>query len=596
MNENIQLEMNPSVKKQRSIGTSIALFSQDIDNYSFDITFTDLELQAGDQVEVLAKLQGGKLEHKSSANLVEVDGNLIARYVFDTKLIDGEGHVFCYVYLKRGDKSADVGAFYFEVDLSELDKVGGKIAEVYDGRYEDLVAGFEIKLQEYRESLPQADSVRAEVDEVITQFGLDSQAKLNQYDTDAQQVIADNQTAFGLAESGRQDTYEQAEDNRNQSSNQAVVDWEQDADAIINVVEANESARVDAEANRKTAETDRVSSESNRKTDEASRKTAETNREASEATRKTSEANRIAEENVRKANEVQRNEKRIRLKNEVVNGDFSQGLTGWLSSDGSSSVVEDGALIMSGTGNNNYPYVHTTASTLKAGDLCYIKGKLMNLDEGALSIRIVTASTNGIFISNPTPNVQYEESKIVTSTGSRILTQASYATMAEAIGKKSKFDDILIINLTQTFGAGNEPTKEQMDELLAITGYISGERVVSQQEMFKLMMARAKKKQEDWITPTLTGGATGNVKYRKNEFGKLEFKGKVTGTQGIGLFTLAVGYAPQETVIIGVTLTSGSVITRQLIIRSASEGSSLFMDMPYGTHEVDMSGISITLD
>lgn len=180
MNGNIQLEMNPSVKKQRPIGTSIALFSQDIDNYSFDITFTDLELQASDEVEVLAKLQGGKLEYKSSATLVEVDGKLIARYVFDTKLIDSEGHVFCYVYLKRGDKSADVGAFYFEVDLSELDKAGGKIAEVYDGRYEDLVAGFEIRLQEYRDSLPQASEVRADIDEI-----------LNQFSEDGQQVIGD---------------------------------------------------------------------------------------------------------------------------------------------------------------------------------------------------------------------------------------------------------------------------------------------------------------------------------------------------------------------------------------------------------------------
>ena len=171
--------MHPSVKKQRSIDTSIALFSQDVDNYSFDITFTDLELQAGDEVEVLAKLQGGKLEHKSSATLVEVDGELIARYVFDTKLIDGEGRVFCYVYLKRGDKSADVGAFYFEVDLSELDKVGGKIAEVYDGRYEDLVAGFEIRLQEYRDSLPQASELRAEIDVILNQFGVDSQQAID---------------------------------------------------------------------------------------------------------------------------------------------------------------------------------------------------------------------------------------------------------------------------------------------------------------------------------------------------------------------------------------------------------------------------------
>lgn len=171
MNENIKLQMNPSVKKQRLIRTSVALFSQDVDNYSFDITFADLELQAGDQVEVLAKLPGGEVEHKNLANLVEVDGEFIARYVFDTKLIARKGPVFCYVYLKRGDKSADVGAFYFESDLSELDKVGGKIAEVYDGRYEDLVAEFEIKLQEHHGIVEANESVRmdAETDRVSSE-------------------------------------------------------------------------------------------------------------------------------------------------------------------------------------------------------------------------------------------------------------------------------------------------------------------------------------------------------------------------------------------------------------------------------------------
>ena len=33
-------------------------------------------------------------------------------------------------------------------------------------------------------------------------------------------------------------------------------------------------------------------------------------------------------------------------------------------------------------------------------------------------------------------------------------------------GATTKYKNILVINLTTTFGAGNEPTKEQMDQIM----------------------------------------------------------------------------------------------------------------------------------
>ena len=41
------------------------------------------------------------------------------------------------------------------------------------------------------------------------------------------------------------------------------------------------------------------------------------------------------------------------------------------------------------------------------------------------------------------------------------------------------------------------------------------------------MDGKADKKQEEWITPTLLNGATGTLQYRKNNFGRVEFKGDV---------------------------------------------------------------------
>lgn len=39
---------------------------------------------------------------------------------------------------------------------------------------------------------------------------------------------------------------------------------------------------------------------------------------------------------------------------------------------------------------------------------------------------------------------------------------------------------------------------------------------------------KANKEQEAWITSSFLGGATGTLKYRKNDFGRVEFTGDVT--------------------------------------------------------------------
>src|SRR5699024_7006912 len=71
----------------------------------------------------------------------------------------------------------------------------------------------------------------------------------------------------------------------------------------------------------------------------------------------------------------------------------------------------------------------------------------------------------------------------------------------------AQYDDFILLNLTETFGAGNEPTKEEMDELIKVTGYIDGEYALNNKEMLGHLMKgigeKADKMQEDWITPTL---------------------------------------------------------------------------------------------
>lgn len=69
---------------------------------------------------------------------------------------------------------------------------------------------------------------------------------------------------------------------------------------------------------------------------------------------------------------------------------------------------------------------------------------------------------------------------------------------------------------------------------------------------------KANKKQEDWITPTLLNGFTGNVRYRKTEFGNLEINGTITydtpiNVLHVNVFSLPSGYYTKREVKLEVT-------------------------------------------
>ncbi|CZR03334.1 BppU family phage baseplate upper protein [Trichococcus collinsii] len=110
----------------------------------------------------------------------------------------------------------------------------------------------------------------------------------------------------------------------------------------------------------------------------------------------------------------------------------------------------------------------------------------------------------------------------------------------------------LVIDLTAAFGAGKEPTLAEMDRLMARfpNSWFDGVKPV--QTIETLYQEKANKTQEAWITPTLVNGWTVEpgfaVGYRKNEFGVIEFRGRLNGTTlGTSMFTLPTGYRPAQT-------------------------------------------------
>lgn len=237
----IEIKFNVDKRSAKIENTGLKFKSQDINVAEFLIEIEGVDLE-GAQVKLLSVY--GNDKRQITVNLDVVGGKAV--YKPDANLISGYNLVKNYVYVYQGDQALDVRRFDYEVSLSEIDKTALKVKEVYDQSYSNLLADFELALTDYKDSLPQASDLRAEIDVMLTQFGVDSQAKLNQYDADAQQVIEDNQTAFGVAESGRQDSYEQAEYSRNQVSEQAIVDWEQSAGESLSVKLSSIQSTADA--------------------------------------------------------------------------------------------------------------------------------------------------------------------------------------------------------------------------------------------------------------------------------------------------------------------------------------------------------------
>ena len=99
---------------------------------------------------------------------------------------------------------------------------------------------------------------------------------------------------------------------------------------------------------------------------------------------------------------------------------------------------------------------------------------------------------------------------------------------------------------------------------------------------------KADKKQEDWITPTLLNGATGTVKYRKNEFGTVELTGIISvSTTGLQPFVLPMGYRPRTTFSNAITTRNSSNAMGKLTV--GSSGSTF---LTISNTEFDLTGIN----
>lgn len=148
-------------------------------------------------------------------------------------------------------------------------------------------------------------------------------------------------------------------------------------------------------------------------------------------------------------------------RNLVVNGDFRNGMTGWLMLGAPNTMTITDKLILNGTANASSGIYQDIAASLE--DKLYIAINSTNEGSTFPGLRSydfgTTNNSQSLGLSNSVNSV-ITTSKIggirfyIQQTGGSTYTNAT-------------IDNVRLINLTATYGAGNEPTKEQCDLLFA---------------------------------------------------------------------------------------------------------------------------------
>lgn len=167
--------------------------------------------------------------------------------------------------------------------------------------------------------------------------------------------------------------------------------------------------------------------------------------------------------------------------NLCTNGDFSNGTTGgWAASNSTHSVVNN-TLINTADGTSVVGNEIVYLSDLIVGHKYYLRGLVKVTNDVCDYIGLnMYKSVEGIqvVVNNPINGVVYDVSFMFTATesSSGFAFVHKYVDAGTANGKSMELKYVNIIDISQTFGFGNEPNKSQIDEIITShpNGYIDG--------------------------------------------------------------------------------------------------------------------------
>lgn len=169
----------------------------------------------------------------------------------------------------------------------------------------------------------------------------------------------------------------------------------------------------------------------------------------------------------------------VAMTNLVTNGDFSGGTSGWNGLYGA-VTASGGVLSLVGNGGaTSSSHLSTTSKPVAPGNKVYLRmqGRVTNAVASMMYVR-VHGSTSGNTapqtvspINTPANGTWYTMSGVIIQPlefagNLQVRTFQVYATAADQTSKQMDVSYFCLIDLTEAFGAGHEPTKAQMDTIM----------------------------------------------------------------------------------------------------------------------------------
>ena len=157
--------------------------------------------------------------------------------------------------------------------------------------------------------------------------------------------------------------------------------------------------------------------------------------------------------------------------NLLTNGDFSSGITNWVAA-GSTHSVSNKIMTNISTGIINAGQEwNNTALTYTVGNIVYASAMMLPPAEStAIRLQLEGGQVEQIKWQTSIPGVWQKISGVLTTTktltGPRLWLAHIYPNAATATGKSCNISEVVFLNLTSLYGAGNEPTAAQMDNNL----------------------------------------------------------------------------------------------------------------------------------
>lgn len=171
--------------------------------------------------------------------------------------------------------------------------------------------------------------------------------------------------------------------------------------------------------------------------------------------------------------------------NVIKNGDFINGTNHHLVFSGDLNIVNGNAIT---TGNGSVfstfggVLSQNIADEIPTGDSWYITAKIRTLEESTRSLQVGFRGTSGYshsVINDPEKDKWYNLSHIYSGGGnlSGIFRSSLTGmwTAGQNVGKKIEVEYYMVVNLSEAFRRGNEPSKAYMDKFLSNFNYFDAD-------------------------------------------------------------------------------------------------------------------------